>query len=350
MVRLAPPSFRVEQEASFLCPLTSDGKSMQAAKQTNILVKGRELNFSRVFTNYDGLFTVEYANCQANTQVSFDLSVTAENPNHNQLSAGDAPLPICFFLSSCLFFLALLVWGAVLWVYRDNVQPIQCFMAMTCLVKIVFTVLQAMRYTRFQVTGRSSGWSTATHVFMFLKGLLFFSVILLLGSGWSYLKPFLSSRDKKILFLILLLQVVVNTAVVMVEELPSSQSGWETWRDVLQLADIMCCFGVLMSIVWSIRQLNEVGEADGKTQDNVKKLKLFRRFYMIVLGYIYLTRIFVVMMGTLLACRYTWVCTVVEEFATLCLFVWIGHAFRPTHNNPYLQIPSETEMQSNNNA
>ncbi|EKX40699.1 hypothetical protein GUITHDRAFT_142570 [Guillardia theta CCMP2712] len=264
-VNLKVTNIFIKDQRGHLVNMTSDGKSMQAAKQTNILVKGRE------------------------------LSVTAENPNHNQLSAGDAPLPICFFLSSCLFFLALLVWGAVLWVYRDNVQPIQCFMAMTCLVKVSVC-----------------------------RG------------------PLAMSRFPH--------KVVVNTAVVMVEELPSSQSGWETWRDVLQLADIMCCFGVLMSIVWSIRQLNEVGEADGKTQDNVKKLKLFRRFYMIVLGYIYLTRIFVVMMGTLLACRYTWVCTVVEEFATLCLFVWIGHAFRPTHNNPYLQIPSETEMQSNNNA
>eukprot|EP00960_Hanusia_phi_P041643 755098-Hanusia_phi.AAC.2 len=155
--------------------------------------------------------------------------------------------------------------------------------------------------------------------------------------------------------------------------------------------------------VWSIRQLNEVGEADAKTQDTVKKLKvralaprprvmgvvqLFRRFYMIELSFSspsppphtlpsilpsfptsshapralapvsfpfslvllllasFLTALTFNLLLTRLD-RLTWTCKVVEELATLCLFVWVGHAFRPTHNNPYLQIPSETEMQTN---
>ena len=36
---------------------------------------------------------------------------------------------------------------------------------------------------------------------------MLFTVIVLVGTGWSLMKPFLSDRDKKILFVVLPLQV-----------------------------------------------------------------------------------------------------------------------------------------------
>ena len=40
-----------------------------------------------------------------------------------------------------------------------------------------------------------------------MKGATLFIVIVLIGSGWSFVKPFLSDRDKKIVMIILPLQV-----------------------------------------------------------------------------------------------------------------------------------------------
>jgi hypothetical protein len=79
------------------------------------------------------------------------------------------------------------------------------------------------------------------------------SVILLIGSGWSFIKPFLNERDKRIIMIVLPLQVVVNTAMVVVEETPPGTMGWLTWRDILHLFDIICCCAILFPIVWSIR-------------------------------------------------------------------------------------------------
>jgi len=60
------------------------------------------------------------------------------------------------------------------------------------------------------------------------------------------------------------MQVLVNTAMVVVEETPPGTYGWMTWRDILHLLDVICCCAILFPIVWSIRHLREAAEADGK--------------------------------------------------------------------------------------
>ena len=42
---------------------------------------------------------------------------------------------------------------------------------------------------------------------------MLFTVIVLVGTGWSLMKPFLSDRDKKILFVVLPLQVSMRTSM-----------------------------------------------------------------------------------------------------------------------------------------
>jgi G protein-coupled receptor 107 len=43
-------------------------------------------------------------------------------------------------------------------------------------------------YHLIRATGHAEGWSVAFYFFTFIRGILFFTVIVLIGTGWSYLK------------------------------------------------------------------------------------------------------------------------------------------------------------------
>ena len=52
-------------------------------------------------------------------------------------------------------------------------------------------------------------------------------------------------------------------------------------------------FDVTIVSLRSIRHLQEASQTDGKAQSSLRKLKLFRHFYILVVCYVYFTRIIV---------------------------------------------------------
>ena len=73
-----------------------------------------------------------------------------------------------------------------------------------------------------------------------------FTTIMLIGTGWSLFKPFLTEKDKRIVAVVIPLQVMTNVAMIYVEEHVRGSQGWLTWRDLLHLMDIACCCAILM--------------------------------------------------------------------------------------------------------
>lgn len=88
-------------------------------------------------------------------------------------------------------------------------------------------------YTR--KTGQADGWNIAYYVFTFFRGLLFFAVAVLVGTGWSYMKPFLADREKKILMVVIPLQIFSNMAIIILDETTPASKNWFTWRDIFHL-------------------------------------------------------------------------------------------------------------------
>ena len=187
----------------------------------------------------------------------------------------------------------------------------------------------------------SQGWSIVYYVFAFLKGMLLFTVILLIGSGYSLMKGYLNDKEKTIIACVLVLQVLDNVAMVVLEETAPGSQLWLTWRDILHLVDIICCCAVLFPIVWSIRHLKQAAETDGKMHVNVQKLQLFRQFYIMVVCYIYFTRIIVYLVAATIPFNLQWIGTFFAELAALIFYVVTGYFFRPAVDNPYLAVHSD---------
>jgi hypothetical protein len=224
-----------------------------------------------------------------------------------------------------------------------------------------------------------------------------FTVILLIGSGWSFVKPFLSDREKKMILAILVLQIVNNIAIVVLTQETEGEHSFDRWTAVLHLVDILCCCAVLIPIVWQVNQLEknmeqnqhqdedeeetaDLFDEDDEDDDEhvpedefdnaptngsafhggrkppsrgpgrvpdarlASKLKLFRSFYILVVAYIYVTRIVVYLFATTLTYRHTWIRYFVVEVVTLAFYVTVGMLFRPMNENPYLHIRRRQDL------
>jgi hypothetical protein len=83
----------------------------------------------------------------------------------------------------------------------------------------------------------------------------------------------------------------------------------------------------------------------------MEKLTLFRQFYLMVVSYIYFTRIIVYLVNVTLPFRLVWLGSFFSEGATIIFFCVTGYKFRPVSANPYFTLEDEEEsleMQKNN--
>lgn len=207
-----------------------------------------------------GLYSLIFARCQPTGlhYVSFKLDAEFSNPGPNYLSAGDAPLPTMYLV---FFFFHVVALGAWIWVLRRDparngtVHRIHYMMAALLAFKILSLLFESVRYHYIAMFGVSESWSIVYYIFASLKGIMLFTVILLIGSGYSLMKNYLSDNEKRIILVVLVLQVLDNIAMVIIEETAPGSQGWLTWKDILHLVDILCCLAILLPIVWSIRHL-----------------------------------------------------------------------------------------------
>lgn len=226
-----------------------------------------------------------------------------------------------------------------------QIHNVHHMMTALVLFKTVSLFAESMRFYYMKTHGDTlTGWNEVYYVFMFLKGMMLFAVILLIGTGWSLLKPHLSHRDKYVISVVLVLQVLSNTAMIAVEETSVGTRSWVTWRDLLHILDILCCFAILFPIVWSIRTLRQSAFTDGKAHINLQKLTQFRSFYLIVVTYIYVTRIALFLLTASLPYHATWVAVFLGEVASCAFFTVTGYRFRPIVQNPYLEVSTHIDV------
>jgi len=148
-------------------------------------------------------------------------------------------------------------------------------------------------------------------------------------------------RDKQIMLVVLVVELMVQIAMVVLDETTPGSAGWLTWRDILHLLDMVCCCMILLPIVWSIRHLRSAAaedSKDGKAARNMARLKSFRTFYLLVVSYVYFTRIIVFLLGATLPYEMTFLSTVFAEAANATFYVITGYLFRPQSRNPYAML------------
>lgn len=293
-------------------------------------------------------YTLLFANCLDGVKVSMNVRSAMYNLDgkdnvRDYLSAGKTVLPRVYFFFSLIYFALAGIWIFVLYKKRLTVFRIHFFMLAVVILKALNLLCEAEDKSYIKRTGSAHGWDVLFYIFSFLKGITLFTLIVLIGTGWSFLKPYLQDKEKKVLMIVIPLQVVANIAQVVIDESGPYGHDWFTWKQVFLLVDVICCCAVLFPIVWSIKNLREAAKTDGKAAVNLMKLTLFRQYYIVVICYIYFTRVVFFALETITSYRYLWTSVVASELATLAFYAFTGYKFKPEAHNPYFVIDDEEE-------
>ncbi|CAL9207162.1 unnamed protein product [Musa hybrid cultivar] len=291
-------------------------------------------------------YSLLFGSCNAGVETTMDVRTEMYNMDgstKDYLPAGRKPLPKMYFTFSVVYLVFLLAWAVVCIKERATVDKIHVAMGALLLFKGLKLLCAAEDLWYVKKTGTPHGWDVAFYVFGFFKGVLLFTVIVLIGTGWSFLKPYLQEREKNVLKIVIPMQVIENIASVVIGETGPTKKDWLTWNQIFLLVDIICCCAVFFPIIWSIRSLREASKTDGKAARNLEKLNLFKQFYLVVVSYLYFTRIIVPASGRLLNYRYHWCAYAAMEGASFAFYVFVFHNFRPVEKNPYLFVGDEEE-------
>ncbi|CAL8083309.1 unnamed protein product [Orchesella dallaii] len=299
----------------------------------------------------EGLYNLYFHNCVENydSRVTLNVSLVEENLKKNYLSAGEMPLPALYFMMSVLFFIAGCFWMFILKKSKREtgvaVFKIHYLMGALVFLKSLSLFFHSINFHYIQIYGlHVEGWAMLYYVTHLLKGALLFITILLIGTGYAFVKHLLSDKDKKIFMIVIPLQVLANVAQIIIEESEEGEVVHTTWTVIFILVDLLCCCAILFPVLWSIRHLQEASLTDGKAATNLRKLKLFRHFYIIIVCYIYFTRIIVQMLLKItVPFQYEWLDDMFREMTTFIFFVLTGYKFRPAVNNPYLELAHDSE-------
>lgn len=304
----------------------------------------KEFHFQETI-NEKGDYHLYFSNCEPNTQINFQLHLVEYNmldgTTPMYLSAGEASLPTWYFVLSALFLGELVLWASLMLRGRTELKQIHWLMLATIVTKFISLVLQSLKYHYAKWHGVHNGWFVAYYIFAALKGLLMFCVIVLIGTGWSYMKPFLTERDKHLMLAVIVAQAMLNIAMVVVGETAPGSEAADIAKKVFFFLDLICCCLILLPIVWSIKHLRQAAGVDNKDERlnrNLERLRRFRTFYLVTVAFVYFTRIIVFLLESTLPFEITWMAYVFSETASLLFYAATGVLFAPGRKNPYISL------------
>ncbi|XP_016408979.1 protein GPR107-like isoform X2 [Sinocyclocheilus rhinocerous] len=333
----------VENKAEDTYPLQNEGKIYSFQFYFNVTTDELQGLYNFYFYNCYSMPINQDSSVSDMLPFSIDINIKEKNPD-SFLSAGEIPLPKLYICMSMFFFLIGTLWIHVLHTHSSDVYKIHWLMAALPFTKSLSLIFHAIDYYYISNQGFPiEGWAVVYYITHLLKGALLFITIALIGTGWAFVKHILSDKDKKIFMIVIPLQVLANVAYIIIESTEEGSSEYGLWMEILFLVDLLCCGAILFPVVWSIRHLQEASATDGKAAINLAQLKLFRHYYVMIVCYIYFTRIIASLIKVIVPFQWKWLYQLLDELATLTFFFLTGHKFRPASYNPYLLLSVEDE-------
>lgn len=359
------PEKRLPETTTFFhkCPNTVDHLPLEE-RIDEYNRKSYSFNFTMFIKDVseEGTYYLSFHNCHGVTEppVSgfdagpssmrsiFNMSLLIIETNYPEiyLSAGAEPLPQMYFMLSVMFFLSGCIWLNFIKRQKENTLKIHTLMTVLVFAKACSLLFHGINYHYISLNGQPVvTWAYLYYATRTVKGALFFITLALIGSGWTVVKHILSPIDKKYIASIVVLQIVAHIAEIMMDESTEGEYTMEFWTKLCGLIDLFSCFAILILISRSLKHLQEASTTDGKAALNLKKMELFKSFYLVSTIYIYITRIMTYALLSMVVYKYSWLAELFSELATLIYFIITGYYFQPLPTNPYLLLSTDNDQE-----
>ncbi|KAL4569767.1 hypothetical protein LXL04_025410 [Taraxacum kok-saghyz] len=129
------------------------------------------------------------------------------------------------------------------------------------------------------------GWNVVFYPIKFTRAVLFFTVVVLIGAGWSFMRPFLPLKDR----IVLLLVILLNVASILLWEINPFHQDRQTWASWVFWVDVVCWFCLLLFPIGGTRiWLQEVCYGDVRNFAKIEEeLIWFDKALLLALFYFY---------------------------------------------------------------
>ncbi|KAH7848006.1 hypothetical protein Vadar_032711 [Vaccinium darrowii] len=227
-------------------------------------------------------FGIYFSNCEPKSSVSMDLVIETYNLNNDTtkeyLGTGDADRPTLYFFFSLLYVPFIAIWFLTCYMNKAFVHKIHWVMAVLLLSKVLNLLCEAEDKYYIKITGTPHGWDVMFYTFYFIRALLFLTVIMLIGSGWSFLKPYLQREQKQVLAVGISLQIFATVSYIYINDNGPFKKNYTRWNVAFILLDLIGFAMVMAPTAMSIRSLRLSANADGNAARTLARMKLLRDF------------------------------------------------------------------------
>ncbi|CAJ1968404.1 unnamed protein product [Sphenostylis stenocarpa] len=311
-------------------------------------------SFNRTYPiTISGEYSLFFVNCAFGSAVTMVVHIELYNHNtdgsRDYLSSGHTHLRSLFSLFSIAYFFFFATWLYLCHVNNRSLHRVHLYMALLLLVKALSFLCAAVEYQSVKVNGTTHSWDFF-HIFDFASAVFLFTVVVLVGTRWTFLHPVVRERGKKALFVVIPLQALAHVAFVVILKTRPYSEKWVTWNQVFLLLDFIANCAMVFFVGWSMRSLTKTSTMQEEPAVNLHRFTLIRRFYIIVIGYILFTRFGIFALKTVVADKYEWVDNLVEEIATLVFCNAMFYVFWVVEKDEYSVMGEEELKPSDKNV
>ncbi|VFQ70811.1 unnamed protein product [Cuscuta campestris] len=325
----------VDDFNSTVCPLEADNLQKVLTFDQLPNLNTSRLNFVYSDTK-PGFCTLLFVNCPQQMNVSMRVRSSMynldEDDKRNYLTC--TTLPLVYYLFSLVYLVLVAVWVRVLSVHRAYASGVHYFMLAVVLLSALNMFCQGQDEWRIMRTGSGDAWELWFYTFSLLKGLSFYTLVLLIASGWKFLKPYLLKREKIVLIAVMGLQCAGNAALVLAHKRVGSYDFDILWEALVGTFNLISALAALLSIKWSINFLL-APHPHRRDSFVLKNLKFFRDYMSFSADFLLTGRSGAVLLEILLPRDKLWIAVAGVEGLSVGFYVYTARSFIPQPQEPH---------------